>query len=176
MKVKFLSLATIVAFFMASCGGVDKGLVDSITKFETDWTSMMKDVSSASEKMTSEAAETSKACDEMAMKECKDKKMMGMADSLKMACNTSKEGMSSTVTNINTMKEDLAKVTTAFNEWKEKVMKGEVKGEEATKALTEYQNTMTQKKEDLKSLMDAFERAKGECMSQCDGLKECCEK
>ena len=176
MKVKFLSVATIVAFFIASCGGVDKGLVDNITKFETDWTAMVTDVNSMSDKMTTAAAETTKECDEMCSTESKDKKMQAALDSCKMACTASKEGMNQAVVNINTIKEDLVKATADFNAWKEKVMKGEIKDEEATKALEGYNTAMAMKKEDVKALNEAFELTMSECKSSCGAKKECCEK
>jgi len=175
MKVKFLTVATIVALFIASCGGVDKGLVDNITKFETDWTAMVKDVNTLSEKMTADAASTTKECDEACSTEAKDKKAQAMIDSCKQACSVSKEGMNATLANLNTVKEELTKATTEFNAWKEKVMKGEVKGEEATKALADYTTTMTQKKEDVKALQEAFESSMKECKSSCGASKECCE-
>ena len=176
MKVKFLFVATVVALFIASCGGVDKQLVDNINKFETDWTTMVKDVNTMSETMATDAASTIKECDEACMKDCKDKKKQAALDSIKETCKMTKDGINSAVANANKFKEDLTKSTTEFSAWKEKVMKGEVKGEEATKGLTEYQSKMTESKDQMKSIQDAYDRSKKECMTSCNGAKDCCEK
>ncbi len=176
MKVKFLFAATVVALFIASCGGVDKQLVDNITKFETDWTGMVKDVATMSETMATDAAATMKECDEECSKECKDKKMQPKMDSIKMSCNMSKDGMTAAMANVTSFKADLDKATTDFTAWKDKVMKGEVKGEEATKALADYQTKMNESKDQMKALQEAFDRSKKDCMDMNQSAKDCCEK
>lgn len=176
MKVKFLSVATFVALFIASCGGVDKKVVDDINKFEGEWTSMTKDVSSMSESMGKSSADVIKECDEMCSKECKDKKMQTAMDSIKMSCTMSKEGMTSTMTNVTAFKADLDKITADFTAWKDKVMKGEVAAEQANKDLTTYQAKMTESKDQMTAFKDAFENSQKMCKESCKGMDACCEK
>lgn len=176
MKFKFLALATIVALFIASCGGVDKGLVDNITKFEGDWTAMVTHVNGISDTMTATADETMKACEEACSKECTDKKMTAAMDSMKAACNISKEGMTSTIASITDFKAKLKTSTDEFTAWKEKVMKGEIKAEDATKVLDEYKAKLADAQDQIVAFQTAFDSAKKECTTTCDDAKSCCEK
>ncbi len=176
MKVKFLSVATIVALFIASCGGVDKKVVDDINKFEGDWTTMMKDVSTMSQTMATDAAMAKKECEEVCSKECKDKKMQGAMDSIKMNCTMAKEGMSSTMGNMTAFKADMDKATADFAAWKDKVMKGEIKPEQASKDLEGYKTKMNESKEQMTAFHDAFENSKKMCMDNDAAGKACCEK
>lgn len=176
MKVKFLFVATIVALFIASCGGVDKGLVDNITKFQGEWTSLVTHVNGVADTMAMTAAETTKACDEACSMECTDKKMKGSMDSMMMVCTNAKEGMTATITNITDFKTKMKTVTDEFTAWKEKVMKGEVKLEEATKALDEYKAKLTDAKDQLVAFQSNFDSSNKECTTACESTKECCEK
>jgi chromosome segregation ATPase len=176
MKFKFFTVATVVAFFIASCGGVDKGLVDNITKFQTDWEAMSKDASSMSDKMTTSASESMKECDEACAKMCKDKKLQPSMDSIKRECEMPKETMNKAIENLGKYKEDIAKMTADFMAWKDKVMKGEVKTDEATKALDEYKAKMTEVKDQLKAFQDNFDMGKSDMASLCKGADDCCEK
>ncbi|MCX6188595.1 MAG: hypothetical protein NTW54_03155 [Bacteroidetes bacterium] len=176
MKVKLLSVATIVALFFASCGGVDKGLVDKITKFEGDWTSMVTHVNGVSDTMILTAEETTKACEEACSQECTDKKMITHMDTMKQVCNNAKEGMTSTITNITDFKIKLKTATDEFAAWKEKVMKGEIKAEEAGKALDEYRAKLTDAQDQLLAFQTNFDASAKECTSSCTATKECCEK
>jgi hypothetical protein len=176
MKVKFLSVATVVALFVASCGGVDKKVVDDINKFEGDWTTMVKNVSTMSETMTKTSADAIKECDEICSKECKDKKMQAAMDSMKMGCTMSKEGMTSTMGNVTSFKADLDKTTTEFTAWKDKVMKGEINAEQANKDLAVYQAKLTDSKDQMTAMNTNFETSQKMCKESCKGMESCCEK
>lgn len=175
MKFKFLFAATVVAFLVASCGGVDKGLVDNIAKFEGEWTAMVTHVNGMADTMTTVAAETTKACEEACNKECTDKKMKASMDSLKMNC-AGKEGMSMTIKNITDFKTKLKLKTEEFTAWKAKVMSGEVKGDEAVKKLKEFQDELIANQDPMNSFQGAFDMSKEECMAACTTSKDCCEK
>lgn len=176
MKVKFLFVATIVALFIASCGGVDKGLVDNITKFEGEWTKMVTHVNGLADTMALSVAETTKECDEVCSKECTDKNMKGAMDTMKMKCTDAKAGMNTTIANITDYKAKLKTMTDEFAAWKTKVMSGEIKMEEATKALDEYKSKLADAQDQIVAFQTNFNSSKDECTSACGEQKECCEK
>ena len=60
--------------------------------------------------------------------------------------------------------------------WKEKVMKGEIKAEDATKALDEYKAKLAEAQDQIVAFQSAFDSSKAECTSSCDEAKSCCEK
>jgi predicted nucleic acid-binding Zn-ribbon protein len=176
MKVKFLTVATIVALFIASCGGVDKKLVDDINKFEGEWTAMMKDLNTMSETMDKSHTEVVQKCDMVCNEECKDKKMQATMDSIKGQCNMAKDGMNSAMGNAASFKTDMDTATAKFTAWKAKVMSGEIKTEQANTDLTDFTKMMTEAKEQMKSIQVAFNDSKKMCMDSDMAGESCCEK
>lgn len=175
MKIKFLSIAAIVTFFLASCGGVDKELVNNINAFDTDWKGVSTSFTGMVDSVKTEAADLMKSCDETCSIECKDKKMAAHMDSCKKECDMNKADINALMTNLTDFKANtLDKITTDFTAWKDKVMKGEIKAEEATKALAEYKTSLTNAKDQIAAFRTSFADLKGACMSKCEEVKSCC--
>ncbi len=175
MKIKFLSIAAIVTFFLASCGGVDKELVNNITSFDTDWKAVSTSFTGMADSIKTEAADLVKSCDETCSMECKDKKMAAHMDSCKKECDMNKADITSLLNNMTDFKSTtIDKITADFTAWKDKVMKGEIKTEEATKALAEYKTSLTNAKDQIAAFRTSFADLKNTCMSKCEDVKSCC--
>jgi hypothetical protein len=174
MKIKILSLA-IIALFFASCGGVDKQLMDNINSFENDWTKFSASVNSTGEKIKMESETMMKDCDETCGMSCDNKKMSASIDSCKDACKMDKEAMASLLTNFNDFKTNTVDKTTAdFTAWKDKVSKGEIKGEAANKDLEAFKAKKTEANEQLTAFGSSMEDVKSSCQANCNAVKEKC--
>jgi chromosome segregation ATPase len=174
MKIKLLTLATVVAFLITSCGGVDKKLVEDINSFEKDWGTFTASVNTTQANIKTESEKIMKDCDETCMMECKDKKVMSAVDSCKETCKTNKSDVEMLMNNVNSFKDTVNAMTSRFADWKAKVMKGEVKTEDANKGLDEYKAKMADAKDQLGAFNTGLETIKTSCEASCNAVKEKC--
>jgi hypothetical protein len=176
MKIKILALASVIAFFIASCGGVDKTLVENIDKFEKDWSSFTAEVNKTGDNIKTESDKINKDCDETCSMECSDKKAASMVDSCKDICRMNKTDMADFMKNFDDFKTNkVEKTSTEFAAWKEKVMKGEIKTDAANKDLEAYNGKLGENKDILKEqFVNGLDAIKTSCEASCNAVKEKC--
>lgn len=143
---KFASIiAVAVVVLLAACGGVDEKLVADITKFEGDWSALSTKAGEWGTTWTTETGTIS--TDLKTWAEGLPKNLKGdaqkKADTLNMkSADVSKE-IETVTADFGTFKTSIDEATTAFGEWKGKVLKGEIKGEDAKKELENYLASLT---------------------------------
>lgn len=168
-------VAVAVVVLLAACGGVDEKLVADITKFEGDWSALS---TKAGEWGTTWTTETGTISNDLKMwSENLPKNLKGdaqkKADTLNMkSADVSKE-IETVTADFGSFKGSIDEATTAFGEWKGKVLKGEVKGEDAKKELENYMTSLsgnTTKLDEFGAKLEAIKAKVAELKSGYESL------
>ena len=177
MKNLFGLLSVVVAFFlMMSCNkAADPQLLTDISSFETDWSTLVNDVTNLSNSAKSELANMDAKIGEAktgtetlkGASKTKVDSLLASLDGAKAKGAAIESGANGLLTKIN-------EITTAFQGWKEKVQKVEIKADAAKTDLANYKQQLEGLKGEatnLKSSWDQIGAVVGAAMSQIAALK-----
>lgn len=174
MKIfKYLFVLLFITF-LTSCGGVDKTLVNNINAFESQWQLLVSDLDKLETNLKSEnveaIAECKSACSAVPTS-IKDTKLKAYVDSLMEVCNSKDEERNSIFQKVADFKSQLSEQTKSFGEWKQKVIKGEVKLEEANRHLDELKTSLVDGKDFIETLKSTYAEINNSCKACCDEIE-----
>ena len=173
-NIKYLFVILIVTLLM-SCGDVDKTLVNNINTFESQWKTLVSDFDQLETNLKTESDTIISECESTCSAvpaTIKDAKLKATIDSLMEICNTKDEERNSILQKVADYKTQLAEQTKSFGEWKEKVLKGEVKLEEANRHLDELKTSLMDGKDFIDTLKSTFSEINNNCKTCCNEIEK----
>ncbi len=172
----FFYLAVTGVMAVAACKGgkPDDAMLAEMSEFEANWGKAAADLKGWEATLTAAMTDTKTWMDSACTGECK-KDAKAKCDSIKGSCDAIQkdlEGVKTTYSEAVAAAEADGK---AWAEWSEKAKKGEVKAEDLTKAMDDWNMKLEKLKGDMGAWDTKVKALTEQCKTNCGDMKACCE-
>jgi chromosome segregation ATPase len=155
--------------FTACTNKVDEKTVADINQFGTDWTALGETTTNWSNELTqttTQAKEFAQKQNEMmaSMATSKDQAMKAKMNEMSAKATQDATNLETMQTEWNSFKTTWDETTKNFSDWKEKVMKGEIKPEQAQKDLADFKTKMT----DVQTRIEGWKTSYASLKTSCE--------
>jgi polyhydroxyalkanoate synthesis regulator phasin len=174
MKTKlFYAAAFVCSLFFAACsgGGPSDATKKSVAAFDSAWGQMSMNVMALSDSVKSALAKCEACC--KGSESCCEH-LKGKMDSVMAPCKNDMTAFQGIMETMNGAKPQWDSAAASFTAFKEKVNKGEIKDEEATKTLAEFQSKMDEGGKIVADWWNKFNEAKASCEKNMQSCMQAC--